>query len=105
MEEGGSNRTQEAYAPGSNKETCANPLSNPAGDSFSKRLPFLQVKGNGLLLTPFTRRVFVYTGIQDGHKDDTSSRSRRTRTRWIISLGDREIGIAEGIHLLHDRQQ
>ena len=33
-----------------------------------------------------------------GHKDDTSSRTRRTRTRWIISLGYRAIGVAEGVY-------
>ena len=46
---------------------------------------------------PFTRRIFVCTSVQDGHKDDTSSRSRRTRTRWVISWGNSEIGVAEGV--------
>ena len=48
----------------------------------------------------FARTSFVDTSIQDGHKDGTSPRSRRTRTRWIPSLGRREIGIAEGVGLI-----
>ena len=44
MVEGESNRM---------KETCANPLSNPLSDSLSKK-------------------IVIPTGIQDGHKDDTS---------------------------------
>ena len=65
----------------------------------SNRLSFLQVKGNGLLLTPTLHEedICLHTGIQGDHKDDTASRSRRTRTRRITSLGDREIGIAEGV--------
>ena len=44
----------------------------------------------------FARRSFVDTSIQFGYKENTTSRSRRTRTRWIIPLGHRVIGIAEG---------
>ena len=46
---------------------------------------------------PFTKKRFAYTGIQGDYEDDTSSRSTRTITRWIISLEDREIGIVEGV--------
>ena len=38
----------------------------------------------------FARRSSFNTGLQNGHKDGTSLRSRRTRTRWITSLGHRE---------------
>ena len=62
----------------------------------SRRLSFLKVKENGLLLRP-TKKRFACTGIQGDHEDDTSSRSRRTRTRRILSLRDREIGIAKGV--------
>ena len=50
----------------------------------SKRLSVLQMKAIGYCSQPFTKKRFAYTGIQDDHEDDTSSRSRRTRTRWII---------------------
>ena len=45
----------------------------------------------------FVRRSSVATGLHTGYKDGTSLRSRRTRTRWIISFGHREVGIAEGV--------
>ena len=46
MEEGGSNRTKEPYAPEGNKETCANPLSSLLNDS----LFFLRVKGKWITI-------------------------------------------------------
>ena len=58
----------------------------------SKRLSFLQVKGNGLLLAPTLHAEDICL-----HRYPRSSRSRRTRRRWILSLGYREIGVAEGV--------
>ena len=95
MEEGGSNRTKETYAPKGNKETCANSLSNPTSDSLFKKTVI--PAGERKWITIEASPSLFNTGIQDGHKDDTSSRSRRTRTRWMISLGYREIGVAEGV--------
>ena len=37
----------------------------------------------------FVRRSSVTSGLQNGYQNGTSLRSRRTRTWWIISLGQR----------------
>ena len=79
MEEGGSTRTKETYAPQSNKETGGNPFSNPLSDSLFEKI-----------VIPTSERKWITIDANPshggGHKDDTSSRTR-TRTRWIISLG------------------
>ena len=96
---GRSNRTKETYAPQGNKETCVNPLSNPPSHSLSKKtvIPTSKMEMDCNRRQSFTRKKFVDANIQDGHKNGTSTRSRRTRTRWIISLGYREIGVAKGV--------
>ena len=80
-----------------NKEACANNLSSPPKRSsffFKKDChSHERKKVDCYWHQSFTRRSFVDTSIQNGHKDGTSSRSRQTRTRRIISLWHREIGI------------
>ena len=89
MEEGGSNHIEEAYAPKGNEESCASPLSNPVSDSLFKKTVILQVKGNGISIDEVDPSRGGYLSTQLSKmvtRDDTSSRSRRTRARWFISL-------------------
>ena len=87
---------KKTYAFKGNKETCANLSAIVLVILCS--LSFLQEKENWLLLKPHIyEEDSCLHSIENGHKDDTSSPSRRTRTRWIISLEDHKIGVAEGV--------
>ena len=61
--------------PKGNKETRANPLSNPIIDSLFKKtvIPTGERKWIAVGGQPFTKKRFAYTGIQGDHEDDTSS--------------------------------
>ena len=97
-EERGSNSIRATCALNSNRETCANPLSNPISDSLFKKtvIPSGERKWITIDANAFTKERFAYTGIQGDHEDGSSSWSWWPRTRRIISLGDRAIGICTG---------
>ena len=71
------------------KETCAHPISSRYGNNEACANNFSSLPKR----TSLFQKDYVNTSIPKGHKDGTSSRSRQTRTRRIISLGLREIGI------------
>ena len=74
-----------------NKDACANNLSNPPSDSlFKKTIIKTIIPTNANLSHKGTLSIQV-----SKMKDGTSSRSRRTRTIWITSMGHSEIGIVE----------
>ena len=64
---------------------------------YSKRLSFLRTKRSGYSRKFLVWRCLFESCIRNGYKDGTSLRSRTTRTWWVISLGYRKNGIAEGI--------
>ena len=66
----------------------------PNSSSLFKKAVILRTKGSGWL---FRTKGSVTTGLQNGYKDGSSLRSRRTRTWCIISLGHRKAGLAEGV--------
>ena len=96
--ERGSNSSQETGALNSIKETWASFPSNPVGDSLFKKtvIPWGERKWITIDANPSPRSGLL-TGIRDGHEDGSSLQSRWTRRKRIISLGSREITIAERI--------
>ena len=85
------------------KETCAHPITSRYGNKeacHKNYHSYERKKVDCYWRQSFARWSFVDSSIQNGYTDGTSSRSSRTRTRWIIPSGHREIGIAGGACLL-----
>ena len=114
VEEGGSNRTKEPYALEGNKETCANPLSNPISDSLFKKtvIPTCERKWNTIDANPsrggyLSTQVYkmVTKMIRHHDQDDGSYHWDTVRSVLLKAFaqnGTGEISDNQWIHLIHE---